>query len=322
MQRQMPEANIPLSEKALDIVVEKLDADGDGEIDYGELIQGQQFHRRKLTKTIMMSREQRVDMEDTEVGRVRAKLKKLMENQEKSRIRPKSGISLLQGKSSTVMEPSQKPAPTEERSTTLAMPTPSLKKGALLKGLGQGGGGQRQGDGQGEGERQGERQGPRLMTVLKQVKTFGDQIVSQAGKLPLDSQPPFLREFVDEVKTYRAVLNDFDFEAITKNVLERLSGMVDRVGKNLERAGQNSPVQLDNLKQTLENLRAAIEQTMMDTEQAAEEAKETTQEAGTSGESTETAEQTTEPPEAAAVEEEEKLTRELRTLLRMLDSGN
>ncbi|XP_076446307.1 uncharacterized protein LOC143283818 [Babylonia areolata] len=133
------EANIPLSEKALDMVVEKLDADGDGEIDYGELytgelIAGQHLHRRKLTKTIMMSREQRVDMEDTEVGRVRSKLKKLMENQEKSKIRPKSGISLLQGKSSTVMEPSEKPAPTEEGSKP-AMPALSLKKGALLKGL-------------------------------------------------------------------------------------------------------------------------------------------------------------------------------------------
>ena len=36
-----------------------------------------------------------VDMDDTEVGRVRAKLKKLMDNQEKSRIRPKSGIRYM-----------------------------------------------------------------------------------------------------------------------------------------------------------------------------------------------------------------------------------
>ena len=40
----------------------------------------------------MMSREQNVDLDDTEVGRVRVKLKKLMENQQKSRMRPKSGI--------------------------------------------------------------------------------------------------------------------------------------------------------------------------------------------------------------------------------------
>ena len=32
------ESNIPLSEKALDILVEKLDADGDGEIDYGLVV--------------------------------------------------------------------------------------------------------------------------------------------------------------------------------------------------------------------------------------------------------------------------------------------
>ncbi|XP_070197814.1 leucine-rich repeat-containing protein 74A-like isoform X2 [Littorina saxatilis] len=133
------EANIPLSEKALDALVNKLDADGDGEIDYakltsGELIAGQQSHRRKITKTIMMSREQKVDMEETEVGRVRSKLKKLMANQGKSKIRVKSGISLLQGKTATVVEPSQKPAPTEEGSAP-ALPKLNLKKGSLLKAI-------------------------------------------------------------------------------------------------------------------------------------------------------------------------------------------
>ncbi|XP_046580678.1 leucine-rich repeat-containing protein 74A-like [Haliotis rubra] len=75
------ECNIPLSEKAVDHLVEKLDQDGDGEIDYGELTAGHQQHRRKLTKTIMMSRERNVDMEDTDVGRVRKKLQKLMAKQ-------------------------------------------------------------------------------------------------------------------------------------------------------------------------------------------------------------------------------------------------
>ncbi|XP_076468162.1 uncharacterized protein LOC143298987 [Babylonia areolata] len=129
------EANIPLSEKALDHLVERLDADGDGEIDYGELIAGQQRHRRKITRTIMMSREQRVDMEETEVGRVRAKLKKLMDNHSKSKMRPKGEISLLQPKSAPVLETSQKPpAPTAEGSAPV-MPTLKLNRGALLKGL-------------------------------------------------------------------------------------------------------------------------------------------------------------------------------------------
>ncbi|XP_067660532.1 leucine-rich repeat-containing protein 74A-like [Haliotis asinina] len=75
------ECNIPLSEKAVDHLVEKLDQDGDGEIDYGELTAGHQQHRRKLTKTIMMSRERNVDMEDTDVGRVRKKLQRLMAKQ-------------------------------------------------------------------------------------------------------------------------------------------------------------------------------------------------------------------------------------------------
>ncbi|GFN79373.1 leucine-rich repeat-containing protein 74b-like [Plakobranchus ocellatus] len=87
--------NIPLSEKALDNLVQKLDEDGDGEIDYAELIAGRAVHRRKLTKTIMMSREQKVDMEDTEVGRVRKKLKRLMDKKSDASLRPKSGVTIL-----------------------------------------------------------------------------------------------------------------------------------------------------------------------------------------------------------------------------------
>ncbi|GFS12777.1 leucine-rich repeat-containing protein 74A-like [Elysia marginata] len=74
--------NIPLSEKALDALVHKLDEDGDGEIDYAELIAGKTQHRRKITRTIMMSREQNVNMEETEVGRVRKKLKRLLDKKQ------------------------------------------------------------------------------------------------------------------------------------------------------------------------------------------------------------------------------------------------
>ncbi|KAL8593840.1 hypothetical protein ACOMHN_065317 [Nucella lapillus] len=154
------EANIPLSEKSLDHLVEKLDADGDGEIDYGELIAGQHRHRRKITRTILMSREQQVDMEDTEVGRVRAKLKKLMTCHNKSKHQPKAEISLLQPKQSSLVEASNKPAvapathsllepkpnaptvdpskkvpPTPEESPAPTMPALKLSRGALLKGL-------------------------------------------------------------------------------------------------------------------------------------------------------------------------------------------
>lgn len=69
--------NIPLSEKCIDILIDKLDVDGDGEIDFGELMAAQTEHRKKMSK-FFAAQEGDIDIEDTEIGRVRIKLSRLM----------------------------------------------------------------------------------------------------------------------------------------------------------------------------------------------------------------------------------------------------
>ncbi|XP_050417176.1 leucine-rich repeat-containing protein 74B [Patella vulgata] len=89
------EANIPLTEKCLNKLVHKLDTDGDGEIDYGELMAGKEIHRRKLTQTIMQSRDQQLLMEETEFGRVRQRLLNLTAKHRRGGMR--SGFSTIAG---------------------------------------------------------------------------------------------------------------------------------------------------------------------------------------------------------------------------------
>ncbi|XP_069129860.1 leucine-rich repeat-containing protein 74A-like isoform X2 [Argopecten irradians] len=73
-------ANIPLTDKALDKLIEKLDEDGSGEIEFSEMMAGQQEHRAKMNK-MYKATQQSVDVEDTEIGRVRLKLQRLMAKQ-------------------------------------------------------------------------------------------------------------------------------------------------------------------------------------------------------------------------------------------------
>ncbi|XP_060576717.1 uncharacterized protein LOC132734035 [Ruditapes philippinarum] len=69
--------NIPLSDECIDILIHKLDVDGDGEIDFGELMAAQAEHRRKMSK-FLMAQESDMDVEDTDIGRIRIKLSRLM----------------------------------------------------------------------------------------------------------------------------------------------------------------------------------------------------------------------------------------------------
>ncbi|XP_060084291.1 leucine-rich repeat-containing protein 74A-like [Ylistrum balloti] len=73
-------ANIPLTDKALDKLIEKLDEDGSGEIEFSEMMAGQQEYRTKMNK-MYKATQQSVDVEDTEIGRVRLKLQRLMAKQ-------------------------------------------------------------------------------------------------------------------------------------------------------------------------------------------------------------------------------------------------
>ncbi|KAL3880035.1 hypothetical protein ACJMK2_032307 [Sinanodonta woodiana] len=69
--------NIPLSDESIDVLINKLDVDGDGEIDFGELIAAQMEHRRKMS-FFYAAKEDEESLEDTEIGRVRLKLQRLM----------------------------------------------------------------------------------------------------------------------------------------------------------------------------------------------------------------------------------------------------
>ena len=59
-----------------------------------ELIAGKTLHRRKITRTIMMSREQNMNMEETEVGRVRKKLKRLMDKKQEDPFKSKTNLTV------------------------------------------------------------------------------------------------------------------------------------------------------------------------------------------------------------------------------------
>ncbi|KAL4230212.1 Leucine Rich repeat [Mactra antiquata] len=69
--------NIPLSDKCIEILINKLDVDGDGEIDFGELMAAQTEHRKKMSK-FYAAQEGDIDIGETEIGRVRIKLSRLM----------------------------------------------------------------------------------------------------------------------------------------------------------------------------------------------------------------------------------------------------
>ncbi|XP_045204097.2 leucine-rich repeat-containing protein 74B-like isoform X2 [Mercenaria mercenaria] len=69
--------NIPLSDDCIDFLIKKLDVDGDGEIDFGELMAAQTEYRRKMGK-FMAAQESDKDIENTEIGRIRIKLSRLM----------------------------------------------------------------------------------------------------------------------------------------------------------------------------------------------------------------------------------------------------
>lgn len=69
-------ANIPMSRSALDKLVAKLDKDSDGEVDFAELMTGQKTHKTKVHR--MKQREKGLSYEDTEIGRVNTKLRRLL----------------------------------------------------------------------------------------------------------------------------------------------------------------------------------------------------------------------------------------------------
>ncbi|XP_064637208.1 leucine-rich repeat-containing protein 74A-like [Lineus longissimus] len=70
--------NVPMSTKALNRLINKLDADGDGEVDYKELIDGQKEHKRRMAKMQREAQEKGIPYEDTEMGKLTKKLKAMM----------------------------------------------------------------------------------------------------------------------------------------------------------------------------------------------------------------------------------------------------
>ncbi|XP_076117839.1 uncharacterized protein LOC143085396 isoform X2 [Mytilus galloprovincialis] len=71
-------AGIPLQEHCLELLIDKLDDDDSGEIEYAEMMQAQMIHRRQKAQMMKDIADGSVDIEKTEVGRVRGKLHKLM----------------------------------------------------------------------------------------------------------------------------------------------------------------------------------------------------------------------------------------------------
>ncbi|CAG2224060.1 unnamed protein product [Mytilus edulis] len=71
-------AGIPLQEHCLELLIDKLDDDDSGEIEYAEMMQAQMIHRRQKAQMMKDIADGSVDLEKTEVGRVRGKLHKLM----------------------------------------------------------------------------------------------------------------------------------------------------------------------------------------------------------------------------------------------------
>ncbi|XP_064637888.1 leucine-rich repeat-containing protein 74B-like [Lineus longissimus] len=69
---------VPMSTKALDRLINKLDADGDGEVDYKELMDGQKDHKRRMAKMQLEAKEKGIAYEDTDMGRLTKKLKAIL----------------------------------------------------------------------------------------------------------------------------------------------------------------------------------------------------------------------------------------------------
>ncbi|XP_060598540.1 leucine-rich repeat-containing protein 74A-like [Ruditapes philippinarum] len=72
-------ANVPFSDDCIDILIKKLDINGDGVIDFSELLVAQQQHRDAIVR--MKEAEQSegaIRMEDTPLWRIRTRLMKLM----------------------------------------------------------------------------------------------------------------------------------------------------------------------------------------------------------------------------------------------------
>lgn len=70
---------IPLSDRCLDFMVEKLDVDGDGEIDLKEVMQAKVEYKMKEREMHNASKNWNFDIENTDIGRVRIKLQRLMQ---------------------------------------------------------------------------------------------------------------------------------------------------------------------------------------------------------------------------------------------------
>ncbi|XP_061165123.1 leucine-rich repeat-containing protein 74A-like [Saccostrea echinata] len=70
---------IPLSDRCLDFMVQKLDVDGDGEIDLKEVMQAKTEYKLKEREMHNASKNWNFDIENTDIGRVRIKLQRLMQ---------------------------------------------------------------------------------------------------------------------------------------------------------------------------------------------------------------------------------------------------
>ncbi|ELU04322.1 hypothetical protein CAPTEDRAFT_223898 [Capitella teleta] len=80
----MLSVNIPLSAQGLDNLVDFLDLDGDGEVDFGELMEGQKDYRRKVTIMQMKMKNSSQDLEDNEVYKISKKVSDLLALREKA----------------------------------------------------------------------------------------------------------------------------------------------------------------------------------------------------------------------------------------------
>ncbi|OAF69709.1 Ribonuclease/angiogenin inhibitor 1 [Intoshia linei] len=76
--------DIPLSQVGISRLIKKLDVDGDGEVDYSELLEGQKEHKIKYRKMMELSKS--IPIEMTEIGRICAKLAYVMKNRNYKRI--------------------------------------------------------------------------------------------------------------------------------------------------------------------------------------------------------------------------------------------
>ncbi|XP_076071924.1 uncharacterized protein LOC143043549 [Mytilus galloprovincialis] len=70
----LEQVKIPMSEPSLNLLIKKMDKDGDGEIDFGELISAQKLHKEKLRDFMRAE----VDLENTEIGRIDRKIRMVM----------------------------------------------------------------------------------------------------------------------------------------------------------------------------------------------------------------------------------------------------